>query len=62
MWFIKLKGGRGGAPKAFGRQKAVPDIASVQHCSQDVLPNRVLGSMGGGYLGESNLKKLLVTV
>ena len=27
-----------------------------------LLPNEVLGSMGGGFLGESNLKKLLVTV
>ena len=62
MWFIKLKGGRGRAPKAFGRQKAVPDIACVQQCNQDVLPNGVFGSMVGGFLGESNLKKLLVTV
>ena len=29
MWFIKFKGGRGGAFKAFTRQKAVPDIACV---------------------------------
>ena len=37
-------------------------MACVEHCSQDVLPNGVLVSMDGGFLGESNLKKLFVTV
>ena len=38
------------------------DVSFVYMICNALLPNEVLGSMGGGFLGESNLKKLFVTV
>ena len=42
--------------------RAITWTSALSMICNALLPNEVLGSMGGGILGESNLKKLLVTV
>ena len=40
--------------------RAITWTSALSMICNALLPNEVLGSMGGGILGESNLKKLLV--
>ena len=42
--------------------RAITWTSALSMICNALLPNGLLGSMGGGFLGESNLKKLLVTV